>query len=194
MLMVVVNGRQQMVGFAGLLMETIAGMAFPGQSPSTMVVEWKYGPGGGQMAAGQFMQPIMGMEFVVTDTGGAPPMAAPPAASPAASYASHAAPAASGWSPFGSPPPPPTIPAQPVAKLGSPGDRIPTTVDEAWELFGIKRKRATKAEVKKIYRALQAKWHPDRHMRRGAKERKMAELQSSRANLAWTILERHCKW
>ena len=101
MLMVVVNGRQQMVGFAGLLMETIAGMAFPGQSPSTMVVQWKYGTGGGQLAAGQFMQPIMGMEFVVTDTGGAPPMAAPPtaspAASPAASYASHAAPAASGW-------------------------------------------------------------------------------------------------
>lgn len=191
MLMVVVNGRQQMVGFAGLLMETIAGMAFPGQSPSTMVVQWKYGTGGGQLAAGQFMQPIMGMEFLVTDAGGAPPMAAPPTASPAAS---HAAPAASGWSPFGSPPPPVAIPVQPAPKLGPPGERIPMTVDEAWELFGIKRKRATKAEVKRLHRDWQTRWHPDKFVCSSKKAEEKAKIQFLRASMAWTILERHCKW
>jgi hypothetical protein len=70
---------------------------------------------------------------------------------------------------------------------------IPDTVDEAWALFGIAKKRAAKATVKTIYREFMAKWHPDRHASDPAKLL-LANFQSLRANAAWTILEKHCRW
>lgn len=79
---------------------------------------------------------------------------------------------------LGSGPPPPAQLAQ---------ENI--TVDEAWELFGIGKKRGTRAEVTKRYRLYVAANHPDRpDAPPDAADRLL------RANAAFARLERYCRW
>lgn len=66
----------------------------------------------------------------------------------------------------------------------------PLTVDEAWRLFGIPQKRGRKEDVKKRYLEFIQKHHPDKH----PKNQKKANEQCSRANQAWALLQKHCKW
>jgi hypothetical protein len=75
------------------------------------------------------------------------------------------------------PPPPPRLPGALV------------TVDEAWELFGIAKKRGTRLEVKKRYLAFVALNHPDRP----DAPNDAADLLL-KANAAFALLERYCKW
>ena len=75
------------------------------------------------------------------------------------------------------PPPPPRLPGALV------------TVDEAWELFGIAKKRGTRSEVKKRYLAFVALVHPDRP----DAPNDAADLLL-KANAAFALLERYCKW
>lgn len=104
----------------------------------------------------------------------------------------------------GPPSPPPTPapapkPLQPAA--AAPSAAVPNpppvdddetlTVDDAWALFGIPQKRSTKDEVKRRYIALVAKVHPDS---RPPEERVEATAQLKRANAAWALLQRYCKW
>ncbi len=70
------------------------------------------------------------------------------------------------------------------------GPSIPRTVDEAWDFFGIKKKRATEAQIKKLYRKFMMRNHPDRH----PDEQEEAQFQSMCANAAWDILRSHCHW
>jgi hypothetical protein len=64
------------------------------------------------------------------------------------------------------------------------------TVDDAWILFGITKKRGTKEDVKRLYLAFVAIHHPDKHPNDQAR----ASAQLVRANAAWTLLQKHCKW
>jgi DnaJ-class molecular chaperone len=66
------------------------------------------------------------------------------------------------------------------------------TVDEAWALFGIPKKRGQKADVKKRYLEFVSKHHPDKF--RAPKQKAEAEAQLVLANLAWDLLQRHCRW
>ena len=75
------------------------------------------------------------------------------------------------------PPPPPRLPGALV------------TVDEAWELFGVAKKRGTRLEVKKRYLAFVALNHPDRP----DAPNDAADLLL-KANAAFALLERYCKW
>jgi hypothetical protein len=75
------------------------------------------------------------------------------------------------------PPPPPQLPGACVS------------VDEAWELFGIAKKRATRLEVKKRYLAFVTRNHPDR-----PDAPPDAAMLLLKANAAFSLLERYCKW
>jgi curved DNA-binding protein CbpA len=63
-------------------------------------------------------------------------------------------------------------------------------VDDAWALFGIPQKRAPRDEVKRLYLLFVAKWHPDKHVNDEA----TATAQLTRANAAWVLLQKHCRW
>ena len=90
------------------------------------------------------------------------------------------------------PPPPPVVkapePERPLTVPASPSLGI--SVDEAWALFGIVKKRATEDEVKQRYRKLAAKYHPDRN----ASDQAAATKNMMRINAAYAALKRHCKW
>ena len=98
------------------------------------------------------------------------------------------------WAPpaVTSPAPPAPPPSKAAPDLPDPPPLIddPLTVDDAWALFGITQKRAPKNIVKSRYRAFAAKWHPDYH----PEDQVTATAQLTRANAAWTLLEKHCKW
>ena len=105
------------------------------------------------------------------------------------------------WASPVAPAPMPQSPSQTKGQVGTQGD-LPdpppltgdrVTVDEAWEIFGIPQKRAPRGVVKSRYLAFAAKWHPDRC---GDDVRAQAEAhaQLTRANAAWTLLQRHCRW
>jgi hypothetical protein len=64
------------------------------------------------------------------------------------------------------------------------------TVGEAWRLFGIPQMRASRDEVKKRYLEFVARHHPDKHLNDEA----FATAQLVRANAAWALLQRHCRW
>ena len=63
-------------------------------------------------------------------------------------------------------------------------------MDDAWAIFGIPQKRAPRDVVKRRYLAFAAKWHPDKH----PDDQVMATRQLARANGAWALLQKHCKW
>jgi hypothetical protein len=79
--------------------------------------------------------------------------------------------------PAPAPPPPPQLPGAFVS------------VDEAWEMFGIAKKRGTRLEVKKRYLAFVASNHPDR-----PDAPPDAAKLLLKANAAFALLERYCKW
>ncbi len=83
------------------------------------------------------------------------------------------------------PPKPSEPPEPPKLTQGS-----ALTVDDAWAIFGIAKKRATKEEVKKSYLAFVHKHHPDRHPGNEVD----ATTRLMHANLAFKLLEKHCKW
>jgi len=89
--------------------------------------------------------------------------------------------------------PPVNHPAGPaLGGSSSPPPQLPgacVTVDEAWELFGIAKKRGTRLEVKKKYLAFVAMNHPDRP----DAPSDAADLLL-KANAAFVLLERYCKW
>lgn len=76
-------------------------------------------------------------------------------------------------------------PSQPPPQL--PGACV--TVDEAWELFGIAKKRGVRPEVKKMYLAYVAANHPDK-----PDAPPDAAKLLLKANAAFALLERYCKW
>ena len=83
-------------------------------------------------------------------------------------------------------------PVNAPAPAPSPAPRLPgalVTVDEAWELFGVAKKRGTRLEVKKRYLAFVALNHPDRP----DAPSDAADLLL-KANAAFVLLERSCKW
>ncbi len=84
-------------------------------------------------------------------------------------------------------PPPPA-----ASKLPDPPplDNGPLTVDDAWAIFGIPQKRASRDEVKHRYLLFAAKWHPDKN----PEDQVTATAQLSRANAAWALLQKHCRW
>ncbi len=84
------------------------------------------------------------------------------------------------------PPPPPLEPPDPPQL--SQGSSL--TVDDAWGIFGIAKKRATREEVKKRYLAFVHENHPDRHPGNEA----TMTTRLMQANLALKLLEKHCKW
>jgi hypothetical protein len=63
------------------------------------------------------------------------------------------------------------------------------TVNDAWALFGIAKKRATKDEVKRRYLEFVFKHHPDRNL-----DSPEAQANLTRANLALALLQKHCRW
>jgi hypothetical protein len=63
------------------------------------------------------------------------------------------------------------------------------SVDESWEMFGIAKKRGTRAEVKKRYLAFVAANHPDR-----PDAPSNAPELLLKANAAFARLEQYCKW
>jgi hypothetical protein len=89
-----------------------------------------------------------------------------------------------------SPPQPPQPPKPKFGRLPDPplltGDEL--TVDDAWLLFGIPKKRGAKDEVKQRYLEFVAKYHPDKPENAGTTD------QLKRANLAWALLQKHCRW
>lgn len=93
------------------------------------------------------------------------------------------------WSAPASPLPvtakPPEAPEPPKLTQGS-----TLTVDDAWGLFGIAKKRASKDEVKKRYLAFVSMHHPDKH----PEDTSGATTRLMQANLAFKLLEKHCKW
>ena len=97
--------------------------------------------------------------------------------------------ASGGASGVASKPPPKNygpLPKPPALSAG------PITVDEAWALFGIPQKRGRKEDVKKRYLEFVFKHHPDKAKTK--KQKDTASAQLTRANLAWSLLEKHCKW
>ena len=83
-------------------------------------------------------------------------------------------------------------PVNAPAPAPSPAQRLPgvlVTVDEAWELFGVAKKRGTRLEDKKRYLAFVALNHPDRP----DAPSDAADLLL-KANAAFVLLERYCKW
>ncbi len=99
------------------------------------------------------------------------------------------------WAPPAAPPPPAAPAPSPQAAPPHPPDPPPLgagplTVDDAWAIFGIPKKRAPKDDVKRRYIAFVAKWHPDKH----PEDQAVATAQLARANLAWTLLQKHCRW
>ncbi len=64
------------------------------------------------------------------------------------------------------------------------------SVDEAWEVFGISKKRATQEQVRSIYLKLVAKYHPDKNPNNQA----AATQAMVKINAAFAALKRHCKW
>jgi hypothetical protein len=150
-IVIAVNGRNEMVGFRGLTREDVIDLAFRGVArPAGLDVSWSYGTNHGALTTNvDVIQPVTGMAFLVV-----PPTPAKPAKAPQPAQ-------------------------QPLA--------IPRSVDEAWAFFGIKKKRATEAQIKKMYRNFMARFHPD-------KGRADAAQQSLRANAAWDLLRKHCKW
>jgi hypothetical protein len=167
----IVNGANHQAGFHNLSKELVVGKAFgPSADPDDYEVEWSYGTGSGKMQTrGESIPPAQGLAFTVSI--GPSPAPLGPSSAP----------------PSGQPPPV----ARPVAKASSNSGGIPTTVDEAWAVFGIKAKRGKRDVVKKIYRRLMAEWHPDKHV---GKDEERAKRESLRANEAWKLLARHCRW
>ena len=110
--------------------------------------------------------------------------------------ASPSASARTGWAPrvasVAAPEPSPVASAgsRVVVPVELTRDKVPETVDEAWIFFGIAKKRARKEDVKKLYIDHMKAWHPDRHQ----VNREEAGLQSKRANAAWELLGKHCRW
>ena len=97
--------------------------------------------------------------------------------------------ASGGASGVASKPPPKNygpLPKPPALSAG------PITVDEAWALFGIPQKRGRKEDVKKRSLEFVFKHHPDKAKTK--KQKDTASAQLTRANLAWSLLEKHCKW
>lgn len=107
------------------------------------------------------------------------------------------------WAPPVAPSPPATVrrqaqatpPAPPppaASKLPDPPpvDAGPLTVDDAWALFGIPQKRAPRDEVKHRYLLFASKWHPDKH----PEDQVTATAHLMRANAAWALLQKHCRW
>jgi DnaJ-class molecular chaperone len=68
------------------------------------------------------------------------------------------------------------------------------TVDEAWKMFGIPQKRGARDDVRKRYLAFVAKHHPDKIAGASKKKQKEATERCARANVAWSLLEKHCRW
>jgi len=62
-------------------------------------------------------------------------------------------------------------------------------VSDAWLLFGIPKKRGSREDVKARYLEFVFEHHPDR-----AADPIEAAKQLVRANLAWALLQRHCRW
>jgi hypothetical protein len=82
-------------------------------------------------------------------------------------------------------------PAQQADHTAAPATPSPgISVDEAWSLFGIKKKRGTKEEIKGIYLKLVAKHHPDRN----PEDPVAAHQQTVKINAAYAALKRHCKF
>ena len=68
--------------------------------------------------------------------------------------------------------------------------RLPSTINDAWEIFDVPSKRASHDEVKARLKILMVAWHPDRH----PNEKQTAELHFKRANAAYVILKTTFKW
>src|SRR5579864_5781111 len=62
------------------------------------------------------------------------------------------------------PPPAQPAPQAPPSEVSYAPLSSGISVDEAWALFGITKKRATREEVKARYLKLIAKYHPDKNM------------------------------
>jgi DnaJ domain len=75
----------------------------------------------------------------------------------------------------------------PSSSSSTPSDM---SVDDAWIMFGITKKRGTKEDVKKIYLAFITAHHPDKH----PNNQKWATEQFVRAGNAWALLQKHCNW
>ena len=82
------------------------------------------------------------------------------------------------------PPPAPNLPDPPAL------DGATLTVDDAWAIFGVAQKRAPRDDVKRRYLAFAAKWHPDKN----PNDEATATAQLARANAAWALLQKHCRW
>jgi len=93
------------------------------------------------------------------------------------------------WHPPPPPPEPPPPPKPPEPPLLAQQSAL--TVDDAWGIFGIAKKRGTKTEVKKRYLDYVAANHPDKAPE---SEREARTTRLMQANLAFKLLERHCKW
>ena len=83
-----------------------------------------------------------------------------------------------------------TSPSQESPSSQESSVRLGISVDEAWSLFGITKKRATREEVKSIYLKLVAEYHPDKNQHDPA----TATQYMVRINAAFAALKRHCKW
>jgi hypothetical protein len=108
-------------------------------------------------------------------------------------FRGSASPYANPWTSKPPPPPPPKVapapPPPPMLPVQA-GTCVPRSVDEAWEFFGITKKRAKEEQVKKAYRKFAKQWHPDRNPDRPEE----AKFQILCANAAWELLRRHCHW
>ena len=81
-------------------------------------------------------------------------------------------------------PPAPNLPDPPAL------DGATLTVDDAWAIFGVAQKRAPRDDVTRRYLAFAAKWHPDKN----PNDEATATAQLARANAAWALLQKHCRW
>jgi hypothetical protein len=216
---IVVNGHAEMAGFSALRHEDLARMAYKdAPPPPDLEILWTLGVDGGPIAPGEAVQPVLGMQFSVTPKGSTTPSAAWPFSSASSfspgagtntfrssaplpgsntqgppvifSSSFHSRTSAPKPKPAPSPATESRAPSTaPVRIPSSDSDHIPTTVDEAWAFFGIAKKRAHKDDVKDAYRLFMIRWHPDR-----CAQPDKAKKQSLRANAAWALLKKHCKW